>query len=70
MGMPFEPNQYISMYHAIRIEAVLWPRAQIMESLKRLLCGRYQSEARWGAIDALTDILGKIEPPEPRETPI
>lgn len=68
--MPFEPDQYISVYHAIRIEAGLWPHDEILDHLTRLLAGRHQSESRWGAIDALTDILGNIEPPALGVVPI
>jgi hypothetical protein len=50
-------------YRAIRAQAQNWPAHQLALRLKLMLDQESITEANWGCIDAVTDLLGGIEPP-------
>jgi hypothetical protein len=58
---------YDHLYETTREAALTWPMVGLAISLELLMHKGAYSEEWWGAIDAVTDLLGKRAPPVWRE---
>jgi hypothetical protein len=56
-------TNYDRLYETTRNEALTWSTIRLALSLDLLMHRGVQSEDWWGAIDAITDLLGKMSPP-------
>jgi hypothetical protein len=60
-------TRYDRLYETTRKSGLKWPTVRLAISLELLMHRGSQSEDWWGAIDAITDLLGKIAPPAWRQ---
>ncbi len=60
-------TSYDVLYDATRATAWNWSVVFLMINLDLMMTKGSQDEAKWGVIDALTDLLGRIEPPAWRQ---
>lgn len=65
-----QARNYDRAYAATRREAHSWSALRLTVMLKLTISKPDQSEANWGAFDAIADLLGRIEPPTPGHIPI
>jgi hypothetical protein len=56
-------TSYDVMYDATRAEAQSWAPMQLTLALRLILMSEPKDEVRWGAVDAISDLLGQIVPP-------
>ena len=56
-------TDYDVLYDATRAEAEKWSPARLTITLSLMLSKKPVDEARWGAVDAISDLLGRITPP-------
>ena len=56
-------TSYDRLYEATQVEARYWSPICLTIALTLMLAKQPQDEARWGAVDAVTDLLGRIKPP-------
>ena len=56
-------NGYAESYSAMRMQALDWTVGRLSGRMRAMLDQDTVTEANWGAIDALAELLGGISPP-------
>lgn len=57
-------TDYDRIYALTRLGAQSWSPNRLALTLNILLKRHLQTEANWGGVDAIADLLGGIQPPE------
>jgi hypothetical protein len=60
-------TRYDRLYEATRKAGLTLPTTRLALTLEFLMQRSAQGEGWWGAIDAITDLLGRIAPPSWRQ---